>query len=501
MAASRELLRDAIAIWRDTRAEGLVEIVDRLSAEMMRSWQAPAPRLHRTFHAAWLAAAADDVSRGWAADQLLAKLPDGEAVSERTRALIAAGPDPRVGRALVAHLDALRPWFAKQPALEGLVRELLAESADPDELFEARTADSAGLIDRVLALPRPPGRAPTPRELAYLSGTSSGGEADALAREVYAHPDDDAVRAILADALLAAGDPRGELIALQLASEASEAQHVRIAELLRDHGRAWLGALRELARGARFERGFVTGLELRAWTGGEARWQQLVEDPLLGTVEELIPGTMQGVHYGRLLTSPAMTALRRIEVFDTAVIEALEVTAARLVHVGCPAVEYGPYVRRLAEDVLPACVRFETLRSFACELEGVAAVLGSPIGARLTSLTVAGEIAAGLAFWRSLRQPIELAFVERATLAGLSHTGSILVRREGSRTLARVSGPWGMRSAVEHWPLLRADRLELVAPDATSTRLEQLASGTCELVRIPAERSRLGIIELERSPV
>lgn len=39
---------------------------------------------------------------------------------------------------------------------------------------------------------------------------------DDLFREVYARPEDDAVRAVLADALLAADDPRGELIALQL---------------------------------------------------------------------------------------------------------------------------------------------------------------------------------------------------------------------------------------------------------------------------------------------
>ena len=38
---------------------------------------------------------------------------------------------------------------------------------------------------------------------------------DALFRAVWTHPDDDA-KLVLADALLALGDPRGELIRLQL---------------------------------------------------------------------------------------------------------------------------------------------------------------------------------------------------------------------------------------------------------------------------------------------
>ncbi len=39
----------------------------------------------------------------------------------------------------------------------------------------------------------------------------------ALFAEVYARPDDDAPRLVLADHLLELGDPRGEFLALQLA--------------------------------------------------------------------------------------------------------------------------------------------------------------------------------------------------------------------------------------------------------------------------------------------
>lgn len=491
MAASRELLRDAIAIWRDTRDEAIADAVDRLTGEMLQGWQPPAPRLQRAFHAAWLEAASDDVTRGWAAQQLLEKLPDRQALPERLRALAAAGPDPRVGRAMIAQLAALRPRLVKEPALEPLVHELLAMSADGDELADAKTGLEDGfLIDRVLALPRPTRRLPTPRELAYLAAAPSATEAAPLRAAVYAHPDDDTVRAVLADALQTAGDPRGELIALQLAAETSEAQRERVAELMRDHGRGWLGPLGELASSAWFARGFLAGLELRAWTGGEARWQQLLDEPLLGTVEDLGAGSMQGERYAQLVTSPRMTALRRIEVFDPAVVAALEVADARLVHIACSIGDRG--VRWLADAVLPACVRFETLRSFACTLEGVPAVLGSPIGARLSGLTVTGELPAGLAFWRGLRRPLELAFVERPALRYVLPPDALHLRREAGRTIARVSGPWSAITAHEHWDQIAADRLELTT-EGHSPHLEQLARGRCDVVRLPPRRSRYGI--------
>ena len=60
-------------VWRETRADAVAEIIDRITAELSRGWEAPAPKLARTFHVAWLAAAADDIHRGWAARHLLDK--------------------------------------------------------------------------------------------------------------------------------------------------------------------------------------------------------------------------------------------------------------------------------------------------------------------------------------------------------------------------------------------------------------------------------------------
>ena len=58
---------------------------------------------------------------------------------------------------------------------------------------------------------------------------------------VLADLDDDAARQVWADALLARQDPRGELIALQLAKSPKHA--AKIKALTQKHWRSWVGAL------------------------------------------------------------------------------------------------------------------------------------------------------------------------------------------------------------------------------------------------------------------
>lgn len=77
----------------------------------------------------------------------------------------------------------------------------------------------------------------------------------ALFAQVYADPADDAARAVLADALLAIGDPRGELIAAQLQPAADSGR--RAMRLIQQHGLTWLGALRDVVVPVAYERGFV----------------------------------------------------------------------------------------------------------------------------------------------------------------------------------------------------------------------------------------------------
>src|SRR5947208_2415677 len=71
------------------------------------------------------------------------------------------------------------------------------------------------------------------------------GEAQLLAA-IHAHPGDDELRRVYADLLLERGDPRGELIVLQLrraAGEASEREMEQERALLKRYAKAWLGPL------------------------------------------------------------------------------------------------------------------------------------------------------------------------------------------------------------------------------------------------------------------
>ena len=77
---------------------------------------------------------------------------------------------------------------------------------------------------------------------------------DALFAAVWANPEDDATRLVLADALLAIGDPRGELIHLQFSDRHDEGAARR---LLQRHGMTWLGALRGNVIPLAYEKGFL----------------------------------------------------------------------------------------------------------------------------------------------------------------------------------------------------------------------------------------------------
>jgi uncharacterized protein (TIGR02996 family) len=92
-----------------------------------------------------------------------------------------------------------------------------------------------------------------------------------LLHRIHQHPDDDDARQVYADWLLQQGDPRGELIALQLAPSPSRESRRRAEALLAAHGKRWLGALAPLVwwsgeRGVVWERGFPVELRTAPWS-------------------------------------------------------------------------------------------------------------------------------------------------------------------------------------------------------------------------------------------
>lgn len=96
-------------------------------------------------------------------------------------------------------------------------------------------------------------------------GPADSAEVRALFEAVYADPDDDALRAVLADALLELGDPRGRFIHEQLQRASSGQQPTREErQLLERHEETWLGELKHTVSRVEWARGFPEAARLAA---------------------------------------------------------------------------------------------------------------------------------------------------------------------------------------------------------------------------------------------
>jgi uncharacterized protein (TIGR02996 family) len=84
---------------------------------------------------------------------------------------------------------------------------------------------------------------------------------DDLLADVIAAPDDDAPRLVYADALISRGDPRGELIRLQIDGVGEP------EGLLAAHEESWLAPIRRHLQGWKWKRGFLDEVRVR-----EADW-------------------------------------------------------------------------------------------------------------------------------------------------------------------------------------------------------------------------------------
>lgn len=148
------------------------------------------------------------------------------------------------------------PWAARAlPHLEKLFRNAPAPTL-PDDLHDVVHALGARIAaigsDVVIDVP--------------VRAKPEGADPAALLEQVRASPDDDDLRLVLADALDAIGDPRGELIVLQIRRASGGTNRQRAAReraLLKEHMREWLGAIAPVVKlkTAVFERGFLSRCE------------------------------------------------------------------------------------------------------------------------------------------------------------------------------------------------------------------------------------------------
>ena len=251
-----DLLARLLAAWRATRDPVLEPLVERAGAGGERI----AGKTKRELEARWLAVAAArdtaDVAR-----LLAAPWPGAwRTALPRALALAAFEPDPRISIAVARQARAY-PADASRPLHEAfgdlIARAPTARIIPELDAFVAVARMNRSCYDDVRRMLDAPTAVADPALIAEAEtrlGTTR--ELDALWAAHVAEPGDLAHRRVLADALEAAGDPRGQFIQLQLAGDPGSLR--RAAALCERHGRDWVGPLPGVdPRTAGFARGFL----------------------------------------------------------------------------------------------------------------------------------------------------------------------------------------------------------------------------------------------------
>lgn len=326
--------RDAlIAAWRERRSPALAALVDVLDARAPDGLSAAlaalvTPRVDTTLANLQSLGDVDDPRlAGFAVDSLV-RLPFTTKAAEGLLLLLVdtarRHDDPRLG----ARLAAITAAISTRIGTLAVRNAVLARA-------------SAAVAGCRAVRPATPAEAALEGELAKRCEPLRDTSAEALLAEIYARPDDDEPRLVYADRLMAANDPRGEFIALQLARAADHPPTPREAELLKKHGKAWLGDLAPVLSFGKgysqttFRRGFVADADVILSVGRKMR--PLASHLAWATVERFIGGTPA---LRDLLATAPLRALRELPVAadDLAALAAREepLAAVRLVHVGGP---------------------------------------------------------------------------------------------------------------------------------------------------------------------
>ncbi|MCX5744749.1 MAG: TIGR02996 domain-containing protein, partial [Proteobacteria bacterium] len=351
--------------------------------------------------------------------------------------------DPRVSRWAIDQL-ALLPFTAPSalPLLQAIL-ELVKRHADPrvharaDTIRMALRTRIGRLAMRITLaftfekyleqIPAHPPEDPeaTAREAALARLLEplrrSTRTAASLLADIHADPADDAPRLVYADLLAEQGDPRGELIALQLGRAPDAPASARELELLKKHGKQWLGALAPVLSWGRgysgtvFRRGFVATADIIGSVG--KKLAPLLEEPGWATVELL-----EGSWTWELLTVAPLTGLRE---FDKPInLPELAPLARRAVPLPVTTVRIGAIDPELGVALRAAFPRLTTVRLWAMTLRNqpleVIAALGVPHVEITHNWYEVADLARGEAEHRGALARLvgRPAFVDQLTLGG-----------------------------------------------------------------------------------
>ncbi|MDQ3339472.1 MAG: TIGR02996 domain-containing protein [Myxococcota bacterium] len=490
-----EGLAHLLAAWRETRAPELAALIEQVSARASR----PPITGHsqRALHAAWLAvrAANDPLDL----DRLLATLAHGNLTMARERiaSFATLPPDPRVAarfEAMIASPPSVAFVKSSSLAMWNAVFAELGRIADPRTrtiherlawlahdrapspfdagTLRARTVNAIALVAQAIAPPldlSPAQRAQHDELAAILRTTPTpAARGAALLAKIYEEPHDLDARAVYGDWLTEQGDPRGELIALQLARDlmsheldVSYSQHplpARERVLLRTHQSVWVGPLGALLSDIVFERGFP-------YRGVLARQVPLaaLAIPEISTLASLGAFTNEAAD-GRLLATRAFHGLRAVIGIGWVAFEGLATAPTT------PAIRAVRISRHTDEELLPS--RFEGLSSTwplerlhlqtsrePPETERVLAFMRMPLVRRLQALRTSND--RPQAFVQGFIES-EIARLEFVTVSSTfdlwidrDDSGAPRVRivvRFDDRPYRRGTSVPQMRALAESWP-------------------------------------------------
>lgn len=291
--AHRDALSSLVALWREWKVGRLGDVIVGLTQRASMGRAPIRPAASKSAVEVWreVEAARDELD--W--PRLLEPMPTATSGVQATRMqqLVEWPPHPLPVRAIVSY------WEQRERRLvvvtEALIR--VVEQSEDGALSARLAALAPNLTVAMKSVARRHARAlrelavtaaawvePTPdasedaalkvlEALLHGSGRPvAADDTEAIFAKVYAEPADDAVRALLADALVAKGDPRGEFISMQLL-RGDQAPTKAEKKLQAEWSDTWLGCLKPCFRkGVVFRRGFPA--EGAYEKGGEPSWPQ-----------------------------------------------------------------------------------------------------------------------------------------------------------------------------------------------------------------------------------
>jgi uncharacterized protein (TIGR02996 family) len=484
----KKQLAELLVAWRALRHPRIAELIDHLDAQLIKTaGRITAKSVPARAEALIKAATTKDpleVGRVLASDwpkSWQAELPVLKAVCE-------APDDPRVAKKLAALVDLAAHQSRGASGFWNVTFRRLNELGDVRQLpiLEAQLGRSKSSYYRERSQEREENCVEVHRALkvAELSKadaalldaleTPFAGQSSTektrkrsgkeLLELVWANPTDSGVRAVYGDWLVEQGDPRGELIALQLAPPTEKSPR-RIELLIEKHWKQWLGPLADWFKVApRFELGFpVTGtVGEPSHDDGRDRLAPLLARPEWSTFRELtMPWEL--VPPAEVVTLPRFKALIGLHHLEPHFIPALAA-----VKPGVTTLAFG-----FGEDdeVLPKKTwdAFMQLERIDCSPQTLGAVL-SGFGSR-TLKTLELDLSGGWlsepfdAWWPRLDaapiENIELRIYEalvRVTRAGAGFTRAHILEPTGLERLALGFPPAMTHLTREPGPMLEAPK-------------------------------------------